>query len=99
MGGNGCFRTEPTACLQTLAGAIRRKQCPSSTHSITLAMRIDEITNTSPKPAKPLTPDQARVENLKQQKERASDALKKERDRQKVAKARQQISSVVTPHL
>ena len=43
---------------------------------------------------KPLTPDQQRVENLKAAKDRASDALKVERDRQKRTKAMKTISSI-----
>jgi hypothetical protein len=43
---------------------------------------------------KPLTPDQQRVENLKTAKDRASDALKVERDRQKRAKAMKTITSI-----
>ena len=45
-------------------------------------MRINEIQN-----IKPLTPAQARVSALKQQKERATDNLKAEKDRQKKQKA------------
>ena len=45
-------------------------------------MRIHEIQN-----IKPLTPAQARVSALKQQKERAGDMLKAEKDRQKQQKA------------
>lgn len=45
-------------------------------------MRINEIQN-----IKPLTPAQARVSALKQQKERAGDMLKAEKDRQKQQKA------------
>lgn len=49
-------------------------------------MRINEIET-----GKPLTPEQSRINSLKQQKERASTALKTERERQKKAKAAQQI--------
>lgn len=49
-------------------------------------MRIYEIET-----IKPLTPEQSRINSLKQQKERASTALKTERERQKKAKAAQQI--------
>jgi hypothetical protein len=59
-------------------------------------MLIKEITS---KPIKPLTPAKARIESLKQQKERASDALKAERDRQKITKAQKQIGNAITPHL
>ena len=43
------------------------------------------------KPIKPLTPSAARINALKQQQTRAKDALTAERDRQKQAKAREQI--------
>ena len=43
------------------------------------------------KPIKPLTPGQSRINALKQQKERASTALKTERTRQKQAKARDRV--------
>lgn len=46
------------------------------------------------KPIKPLTPQQARLDSLKRQKEVASKNLKAERDRQKMARAQQQILSV-----
>jgi len=49
-------------------------------------MRIYELQT-----IKPLTPQQARVSALKQQKERASDMLKAEKDRQKQQKATQAI--------
>jgi hypothetical protein len=52
-------------------------------------MRIKEIAT-----IKPLTPQQARINNLKQAKDNASKALKAERDTQKIAKARHQIQSV-----
>jgi hypothetical protein len=44
-------------------------------------MRIYEIET-----IKPLTPEKRRIDSLKQQKERASTALKAERDRQQKAK-------------
>ena len=48
-------------------------------------MRIHEITTI--KPIQPLTPAKARINALKQTKDRAADALKAERTRQKQAKA------------
>jgi hypothetical protein len=48
-------------------------------------MRITEITNKLP------TPQQSRINALKQQKERASTQLKTERERQKKQKATQQL--------
>jgi hypothetical protein len=50
-------------------------------------MRFYEI-----KTIKPITLDQSRIDSLKQQKERASTALKTERDRQKTAKQLEKIS-------
>lgn len=41
---------------------------------------------------KPLTPEQARIKALKTQKDNANKALKAERDRQKIAKAQQQLA-------
>ena len=51
-------------------------------------MRIYELQN-----IKPLTPQQARVSALKQQKERASDMLKTEKERQKQQQERDKISN------
>jgi hypothetical protein len=45
------------------------------------------------KTTKPLTPQQSRINALKQQKERASTQLKAEKDRQKKQKAIQQIQT------
>lgn len=92
MGRDNSICAKPISRLQTLASAVRREQCPSPTNPATLTMRLKEITN---QPAKPLTPDQARIENLKKQKEQTSDALKRERDRQKIDKARKQIGDVI----
>ena len=52
-------------------------------------MRIHEITTI--KPLKPLTPAQARINALKQQQTRASDALNAERERQQQAKATERV--------
>jgi len=51
---------------------------------------MSEVTTTQT--IKPLTPAQARVSALKQQKERASDMLKAEKDRQKQQQERDKIS-------
>lgn len=48
------------------------------------SMRINEMT--AIKPIQPLTPSAARINALKQTKDRAADALSAERDRQKQAK-------------
>lgn len=55
-------------------------------------MRLHEI---KPNVIKPKTPQQQRIASLQQQKDNASKALKAERDRQKIAKAQQQIRNVV----
>ena len=49
-------------------------------------MRISEI-----KKIQPLTPDKARINALKQAKDRASDALNAERNRQKQARAQDRL--------
>jgi hypothetical protein len=48
------------------------------------------------KPIQPLTPAKARINALKQSKDRAADALKTERDRQKRNKAQQVLSQIPT---
>ncbi len=58
-------------------------------------MKIAEITPV--KPSKPLTPDQARIDSLKKQKDAATQRLKAERDRQKRQKAVQQLASLNGP--
>ena len=56
---------------------------------------LDEVIGTI-KPIKPMNPQQAKLNSLKKQKEVASKNLKAERDRQKVAKAQQQIRMATT---
>lgn len=53
-------------------------------------MRFDEFAQQP----KPKTPDQARIDTLKQAKDRANDALKAERARQKLHTAQKQIAQV-----
>ena len=57
--------------------------------SINTCMRINEITTI--KPLKPLTPAKARINALKQQQTRASQALSAERERQQQAKATERV--------
>lgn len=52
-------------------------------------MKILEITA-----IKPPTPQQARIDALKRQKDASTKALKAERDRQKIAKAQRTIANV-----
>lgn len=54
-------------------------------------MRVSEFAT---KPSKPLTPQKARIEALKHQKDNATKALKTERERQKIDNAQQQITAV-----
>lgn len=55
-------------------------------------MRFDEFATIAP--AKPKTPDQARIDALKQAKNRAGVALKAERNRQNLHKAQKQLAQV-----
>lgn len=55
-------------------------------------MKIAEITTV--KPIKPLTPDQARIDSLKKQKDAAAQRLKAERDRQKRQRAVHQLANL-----
>jgi len=48
---------------------------------------------------KPLTPDQQRVDQLKATSQRASDALKIERERQKAQRAQQTLQKLRSPSL
>ena len=52
-------------------------------------MRLNEFST-----VKPVTPQQARIDALKRQKDTSTKALQAERDRQKIAKAQQTIASV-----
>ncbi|QWD74184.1 hypothetical protein FD961_08975 [Polynucleobacter sp. TSB-Sco08W16] len=56
-------------------------------------MRFSEI---APAVKKPLTPQQARLNALKTQKDNVSKALDSERKRQKVAKAQQNLQKAIT---
>jgi hypothetical protein len=48
---------------------------------------------------KPLTPDQQKVDQLKATSQRASDALKIERERQKAKRAQQTLQKLRSPSL
>lgn len=47
---------------------------------------------------KPKTPQQQRLDNLKQQKDNVTKQLKAERDRQKITKAQQTINTIKFPN-
>ncbi len=55
-------------------------------------MRYCEFTETTIKPIKPLTPDQARINSMKDQVKRAQQAVKAERARQKIKAGQQQLA-------
>jgi len=55
-------------------------------------MKITEITGI--KPIAPTTPDQAKIDGLKRQKDAAAQRLKQERDRQKRQRAVHQLASL-----
>ena len=54
-------------------------------------MRFVEFSTKPLKAITPKTPDQARIDGLRQQKKRAGEALKAERERQKIARAQAQL--------
>jgi hypothetical protein len=58
-------------------------------------MLVKEVTTI--KPAKPLTPQQQRIDTLKQQVKRSQEAVKAERQRQRVAKAQSQLAKAKIP--
>ena len=57
-------------------------------------MRYYEFTETTIKPIKPLTPDQARIKSMKDQVKRAQKNVKAERARQKIKKANDELSRI-----
>ena len=62
--------------------------------SINTRMRFYEFMTPRIKPQKPLTPEQARLRNLKYQAKRAKDAVKAEKARQKIKAGQQQLAKV-----
>jgi hypothetical protein len=62
---------------------------------ISRRMLIKEVATI--KPIKPLTPQQQRIDTLKQQVKRSQEAVKAERQRQKVAKAQAQLAKARQP--
>jgi hypothetical protein len=59
---------------------------------ISRRMLIKEVTTI--KPIKPLTPQQQRIDTLKQQVKRSQEAVKAERARQKIAAGHKQLASI-----
>lgn len=57
-------------------------------------MRFYEFSTKPLKPIKPQTPDQARISSLQQQKDRAAQVLKAERERQKITRAQARLAGI-----
>lgn len=58
-------------------------------------MTIDEIKGIKPtKSITPMTPEKARIDTLKRNKDAATKNLKAERDRQKLAKAQKTVANI-----
>lgn len=57
-------------------------------------MRYHEFAETTIKPIKPLTPDQARIKSMKDQARRAQQAVKAERARQKIKSGQEALASI-----
>lgn len=58
-------------------------------------MRYYEFAETTIKPQKPLTPDQARIQGMKNQVKNTQKAIKAEKARQKIKAGQQQLALVV----
>jgi hypothetical protein len=57
-------------------------------------MRYYEFAETTIKPQKPLTPDQARIQGMKNQVKNTQKAIKAEKARQKIKAGQQALASV-----
>ena len=57
-------------------------------------MRYYEFAETTIKPQKPLTPDQARIKSMKDQAKRAQQAVKAEKARQKIKAWQQALAKI-----
>jgi len=55
-------------------------------------MRYNEFAENTIKPQKPLTPDQARIQGMKNQVKNTQKAIKAEKARQKIRAGQQQLS-------
>ena len=58
-------------------------------------MRYYEFAETSIKPQKPLTPDQARIQGMKNQVKNTQKAIKAEKARQKIKAGQQQLAKAI----
>ena len=57
-------------------------------------MRYYEFAETTIKPQKPLTPDQARIKSMKDQVKRSQQNVKAEKARQKIKAGQQQLAQI-----
>ena len=57
-------------------------------------MRYYEFAETTIKPQKPLTPDQARIQGMKNQVKNTQKAIKAEKARQKIKAGQQQLANI-----
>ena len=57
-------------------------------------MRYYEFAETTIKPKKPLTPDQARIQGMKNQVKHTQKAIKAEKARQKIKAGQQQLAQI-----
>jgi hypothetical protein len=57
-------------------------------------MRYYEFAETTIKPQKPLTPDQARIQGMKNQVRSTQKAIKAEKARQKIKSGQQQLAQI-----
>jgi hypothetical protein len=57
-------------------------------------MRYYEFAETTIKPQKPLTPDQARIQGMKNQVKNTQKAIKAEKARQKIKAGQQELSTL-----
>ena len=57
-------------------------------------MRYYEFAETTIKPQKPLTPDQARIQGMKNQVKTTQKAIKAEKARQKIKAGQQQLAQI-----
>ncbi len=57
-------------------------------------MRYSEFSETTIKPKKPLTPDQARIQSMKNQVKNTQKAIKAEKARQKIKAGQQALANI-----
>ena len=104
MGEYYCVRRQPQPCIPVSPCPVWRNECfGPATADWALIMKCIEITENHSsaltKPIKPLSPQQARLDALKRQKDNVNKALDAERKRQKVVKAQQSLQNALVEEL